>query len=110
MPTAILPPVDRDDRQALNFPPIAKRPLLSGDPQHPKGTAQLVMAGMRFPFCRQKYAFQEKPLYLRVRLPCNHSNTGYSAPFFIFLFNPSNFPDMNSQRLGTERHWVLFVG
>lgn len=90
VPAAVQPPVDRDDRNTLDRPPIAERLLPGGDLQFPKGATQLVMAGVWFPICRQENPVHEKLLRLRIRLPRNHRDAGYPTAILILLFDALN--------------------
>lgn len=76
---------------------MAEWPFLSGNTQFPKGTAQLVVAGVRFPVRRLKDPFQKKPLGLQIRLPGHHCHAGDSTSGFILLHNTSH--------LELDSHW-----
>ena len=85
MPAPILSSINWDNRIGFNQAPMAEWPFLVGYTQFPKGTMQLVVAGVRLPVRRQKDPFLKKPLGLQIRLTSYHRHAGDPATGFILL-------------------------
>ena len=64
---------------------MAEWPILGGNTQFPKGTSQLVVAGVRLFVFRLKNTFFEISLRLQIRLPSYHCHAGDSNASVLLL-------------------------
>ena len=79
---------------------MAERPFLGGNTQFPKGTAQLVVAGVQLFVFRLKNTFFEISLRLQICLPSYHCHAGDSTTGFIILYHTFHLePDSPGQHL-----------
>jgi len=112
MPAPISSSIYWDNRIGFNRAPMAERPFLGGNTQFPKGTSQLVVAGVRLFVFRLKNTFFEISLRLQIRLPSYHCHAGDSTTGFIHLSHtfhpksglglPPGIPSSLAVHLGTE--------